>query len=84
MRRLALLVVVLAAGGCFSPDRPVCSYACSDTAPKCPDDYECRSDGYCHRVGTTAACGFSDAAMPQDLSVADQSVPVTTDMASTD
>ena len=70
MRRLLLLVATLAVAGCFSPDKPTCSYACSDTEPRCPVDYECRTDGYCHLVGTTTACLFSDAAVPQDMSAA--------------
>jgi hypothetical protein len=73
MRRLlAIAALALAAGtlsGCFNVDKPTCSYACSDTAPACPDDYECRSDGYCHLAGTTASCAFSDAAVPLDMSM---------------
>ena len=73
MRRLlAVATLALAVGsvsGCFNPDKPSCSYACSDTTPKCPDDYECRSDGYCHLVGTTDACLFPDAAVPLDMSM---------------
>ena len=68
MIRLSLVVAVLAFAGCFSPDKPTCSYACADVEPKCPDDYECRTDGYCHLKGSTTACFFSDAAVPLDLS----------------
>ena len=68
MKRL-LLFAALAVAGCFSPDKPTCSYACADVEPRCPEDYECRSDGYCHLVGSTTMCLFSDAAMPQDMSV---------------
>jgi hypothetical protein len=79
MRRLlAIAALALAAGsvsGCFNVDKPTCSYACSDTTPACPDEYECRSDGYCHLAGTTAACAFSDAAMPLDMSIALDMVP---------
>ena len=68
MRRLLAIAIVALAGGsfsgCFNVDKPTCSYACSDTQPQCPDDYECRTDGYCHLTGTTAACLFSDAAVP--------------------
>jgi hypothetical protein len=79
MRRLlSLSLTVLAlsgVSGCFNVDKPTCSYACSDTTPKCPDDYECRTDGYCHLTGTTASCSFADASvapivdmsMPHDL-----------------
>ena len=71
MRRLvtAAALCLAAAGfsGCFNVDKPSCSYACSDTSPKCPDDYECCLDGYCHLTGTTEACLFSDAAVPLDM-----------------
>ena len=73
MRRLlAVATLAFAAAsfsGCFNVDKPTCSFVCSDTTPKCPDDYECRTDGYCHLVGTTDACLFSDAAMPLDMSM---------------
>jgi hypothetical protein len=73
MRRLlsvaALALAAASFSGCFNVDKPTCSYACSDTTPACPDDYECRTDGYCHLVGTTDACLFSDAAMPLDMSM---------------
>jgi hypothetical protein len=69
MRRLlSIAALALACAGCFSPDEPVCSYACAEVAPKCPDDYECRPDGYCHKIGSTASCAFSDAAVPLDMS----------------
>jgi hypothetical protein len=58
------LAATLGVSGCFNVDKPTCSYVCSDTTPKCPDDYECRTDGYCHLTGTTAACTFADAAVP--------------------
>ncbi len=74
MRRLfaaaALVLATAGFSGCFNVDKPTCSYACSDTDPKCPEDYECRADGYCHLTGTTAECAFSDAAVPLDMSMA--------------
>lgn len=71
MRRLlALCVVALAAAGCFNPQKPTCSYVCAESSPKCPDDYECRVDGYCHLIRSTDACLYSDAAVPIDMSVA--------------
>lgn len=83
MRRLVMTAALaLAAVGlpaCFNVDKPTCSYACSDTDPKCPDDYECRSDGYCHLVNTTEACAFSDAAVPLDMSKPRDLLPSSTD-----
>jgi hypothetical protein len=87
MRRLlAIAALALACGGCFNPDKPTCSYACADTEPKCPQDYECRSDGYCHLTGTTEACAFGDAAMPGDMSASAGGGDMTPagDMSSTD
>jgi hypothetical protein len=69
MRRLAI-VFALAATSCFSPDQPVCAYACGDNGA-CPDNYECRSDSFCHKIGTTEACPFPDASAPPDLAGAD-------------
>lgn len=84
-RLLALCALALCTAGCFSPEKPICSYVCADTAPKCPDDYECRSDGYCHKIGTSDACPFSDAAMPADLSAtAPPDMTSAGDLASTD
>jgi hypothetical protein len=81
MRRLLAVATLafasLAMGGCFNVDKPTCSYVCADVEPRCPEDYDCRSDGYCHLTGTTGACAFSDAAMPADMSVA---VPPVVDM----
>jgi hypothetical protein len=82
--RLALIAAVLVLAGCFSPDQPLCAYSCGDTDPKCPDNYVCLSDGYCHLHGDPTACPYSDAAMG-DLAMTlppDMSVPSTIDMAS--
>jgi hypothetical protein len=67
MSRLVLLCATLLLAGCFNPDKPSCSYACADSDPRCPDSYECRSDGYCHLMGTTDTCNFSDASVPLDM-----------------
>jgi hypothetical protein len=85
MRRLvasaALALASLALSGCFNVDEPVCSYACAEVEPKCPEDYECRSDGYCHKKGTTGACSFSvldmSAAAVNDLASSDLAPPTT-------
>ena len=61
---LALCSAVVLAGAalgltqCFQPDLPACSYRCNATEPRCPDEYECRSDGYCHLQGNTEACPY--------------------------
>ncbi len=68
MLRKLLVVAALAFAGCFSPAEPVCSFACADTDPKCPVDYVCLSDGYCHLHGNPTSCGYSDASVPLDLS----------------
>jgi hypothetical protein len=67
MRSLLLIATLALAAGCFNPDKPSCSYACNDADPRCPDDYECRADGYCHLIGSTDECLFSDAAVPLDM-----------------
>jgi hypothetical protein len=55
---------------CFSPTLPACSFICNKDEPRCPDDYECRGDNYCHLRGSSEACPYSmDLAPPQyDLS----------------
>lgn len=73
--RFALLLVLLtplglgalSLGGCFKYDEPSCAYKCG-AGTDCPESYQCRSDGYCHRAGSVEACMFSDAAAVQDLS----------------
>lgn len=44
---------------CFSPDLPACSFVCGTEEPRCPTQYECRSDGYCHLSGSTEACPYT-------------------------
>lgn len=93
-RRVGYVMLALALGGgatslshCFSPELPACAYRCNATEPRCPDEYECRTDGYCHLKGNTEACpymqdltpapvidlsGFSiDLSKPVDMSSAD-------------
>lgn len=73
-RLLALAAVLTCAAGCFSPDNPMCAFTCGDSVGNgrhCPDDYECRADGYCHLLGSTGTCPFSTldiSATVQDLS----------------
>lgn len=74
---LGVAAALVSLARCFQPDLPVCSYRCNTAEPKCPDEYECRADQYCHRKGTTEACPYSmDLSMPPDLAVTrDQSMP---------
>jgi len=71
MRKLLALVPLLALAGCFDPDEPLCVFSCAEAPHECPSGYECRSDNYCHKAGTSGLCpGFStvdanvDAPMP--------------------
>jgi hypothetical protein len=77
MKRL-LLACLFALPACFSPDQPPCAFACSDDG-KCPEEYLCLSDGYCHLHGQMTACGFTDAAAApdagQDASASSMSQP---------
>jgi hypothetical protein len=61
---------------CFSPSLPACSYRCNTTEPRCPDEYECRTDGYCHLKGNGEQCSFS-----MDLSPAPPDMATPIDMA---
>jgi len=73
--RALLFTTLLALPACFHVDEPVCAYACGPTGD-CPHDYECRSDNYCHKIGSVAACEFSDAAvMPDEAVPSDMSEP---------
>mgnify|MGYP000502906058 FL=1 len=76
---MRVLSIVLSAGAlvgallsthCFSPALPACSYRCNTTEPRCPDEYECRVDGYCHLKGNSESCPFFMDLSPQpaDLS----------------
>jgi len=67
-RLLLFCLALVPVSGCFSYDEPVCAYKCGG-GTDCPDNYECRSDGYCHQLGSTEACGFSDAAAVIDMSI---------------
>jgi hypothetical protein len=87
--KLASVLSALALAGCFSPANVDCAFRCGagDMQP-CPDDYECRSDGYCHLIGAVGAC--TDASMdgsgPPDLTatvLVDQASPPQPDLAVT-
>ncbi len=81
MQRVLMLLLALGFAGCFSPTQPVCSFACADSDPKCPTNYTCQADGYCHLNGSPAnmSCGYSDASVPNDMAV-----PLPVDMTSSD
>lgn len=65
---LPLGTVVLLGARCFNPTLPDCAYRCGDQEPRCPPEYACWEDGYCHRRGTTTLCPFAmDLAPPVDL-----------------
>lgn len=76
----ALALSLASLSRCFSPTLPACSFICNKEEPKCPDEYECRSDNYCHLKGSTEMCPYSMDLLPppvRDLASAE-------DMAATD
>jgi hypothetical protein len=76
MRRALALIPFLALAGCFSPDEPLCVFSCAQAPHECPSGYECRSDQYCHKVGTSGLCpGFSQADASIDAPMPDASMP---------
>jgi hypothetical protein len=78
------IMFVTACAGCFDPDQPTCSYVCSESEPRCPQDYECRADNYCHLVGSVAECGFSDAGVSIDLSASAPDLAQPADLSESD
>jgi hypothetical protein len=69
-----LFALSLAFAGCFNPDEPDCAFVCGPQG-KCPENYTCQPDNYCHKVGTTGPCvGFTDASVP-DIGMPDLSMP---------
>ncbi|MDY0004138.1 MAG: hypothetical protein RBU30_22760 [Polyangia bacterium] len=50
---LASVLLVAAPTGCFKPKLPNVAFSCGDGG-LCPDGYECRADGCCHRIGSPA------------------------------
>ena len=77
-RRLGLLALGVGLGAgvvnllqCFTPELPACAYRCATAEPRCPEEYECRSDEYCHLKGTTDTCPYTQDLLPppvRDLS----------------
>jgi hypothetical protein len=80
-----LLPGLVSLSRCFSPTLPACSFICNKDEPRCPEEYECRSDNYCHLKGSSEACPYSmdlsplppdmlmipDLAPPPDMAPAD-------------
>lgn len=66
----AALGAALLLSRCFSPQLPTCAYICNKTEPRCPEQYECRDDCYCHLKGSVEACDF-----PQDMNGCDLASP---------
>jgi len=71
LRRVGYVALGLVLGGgavnlshCFTPDLPACAYRCNATEPRCPDEYECRVDGYCHLKGNDEACPYTQDLVP--------------------
>jgi len=56
--------------GCFAPVYADCAFLCGDSEPKCPSEYVCKEDGYCHLPDSEAICAFPvfpDLSKPVDL-----------------
>ncbi len=58
------LVAGLLLSQCYVPTYSDCAFRCGTTAPLCPEQYECRTDGYCHLPDSVAVCSLGN-----DLSV---------------
>jgi hypothetical protein len=53
--RIAALLAVAAAAGCYSPKQPACAFSCVDDGI-CPAGFTCQSDGVCHRDDSQGTC----------------------------
>jgi hypothetical protein len=53
--RIALLLALASAAGCFSPRQPSCAFSCA-TDGLCPSGYSCQADGVCHRDDSQDTC----------------------------
>lgn len=49
----SLALLATGPAGCFEPSLPDVAFECGEQN-ECPPDYECRSDGCCHRIGSPA------------------------------
>ncbi|MCC6997924.1 MAG: hypothetical protein IT370_25135 [Deltaproteobacteria bacterium] len=51
--------MLVASGGCYSPDKAKCAFKCGASDPQCPSGYSCGGDQYCHQKGSEAEmCDF--------------------------
>ncbi|MFO0657862.1 MAG: hypothetical protein U0787_22700 [Polyangia bacterium] len=83
MKRIALAAVIIGSfatgmvvSGCFTPVYSDCAFRCASEDPKCPAEYECRSDGYCHLPDGTAICAIPRAIDLSSVSAVDLSSAV--------
>jgi len=80
--RLAAVGVLAAVWGCFSAPSADVLFACDpQTAPQCPPDYTCQSDGCCHRDGTDveASMGACKSAADSGLNPTETATETATD-----
>jgi hypothetical protein len=68
------VLAALSLSQCFAPTYADCAFRCGPQAPLCPDEYECRADGYCHlRQGTaSSADAQSNTSCPYSLDLSVQ------------
>src|SRR5262245_36509742 len=59
LRRSTILATACAALHCYAVPSARCELRCGQEG--CPDDMECRADGYCHAPSDAALCATSDA-----------------------
>ncbi len=69
-RRALALFLMLAPlflfSDCFAPTYSDCAFRCGPSDPLCPDEYECRGDGYCHLPSSVVTCAMPDLAPSSD------------------
>lgn len=71
----ARAALALAAGvvlsQCYAPTYSDCAFRCGPAAPMCPEQYECRVDGYCHLPASMVICAVAhDLGVALDLATA--------------
>jgi sugar lactone lactonase YvrE len=58
----AVVSVLMAAAGCYSPSVPDCTYACAPGTTPCPDQQVC-VDGVCRDPGHTEVCAGAELSL---------------------